>query len=98
MSSRWIEFFEADQGPLSMTRLLCFMSFFPATYVLLNNQGENYLGWYLGAFVGGYIGGKASDAMGKSKPSPVNVENIEEVSVKETPKPRGQHDVAIRKR
>ena len=44
-----------------MSRLLCFMSFFPATYVLILVQSTEALGIYLGAFVGGYVGGKFGD-------------------------------------
>lgn len=57
----WIEFFEGDNTRLSMSRLLCFMSFFPASYVVVANGGEGALGWYLGAYVLGYVGGKVAD-------------------------------------
>ena len=63
---RWIEFFEGDNQRLSMTRLLCFLSFFPSSWVVLITRSENALGWYLGAYVIGYIGGKGFDAL-KSK-------------------------------
>lgn len=74
--TRWIEFFESDTGPLSMTRLLCFLSFFPASWVVVQVQNADTLGWYLGAFVLGYVGGKATDAYSTRttfKPEPANV-------------------------
>lgn len=50
-----------------MTRLLMFLAFFPATYIVVVNADHDniadLLGWYLGAFVCGYIGGKGADAM-----------------------------------
>ena len=52
-----------------MTRLLCFLSFFPASYVILIDKGEGTLGWYLGAYVLGYVGGKSADALMYSKGS-----------------------------
>lgn len=58
-----MDFFRADGGGLSMTRLLCFMSFFPASYVVIKVQDEGTLGWYLGAYVLGYVGGKGADAI-----------------------------------
>lgn len=62
---RWrvTEFFESDEGSLSMTRLLCFMSFFPASYVVIERGDEGILGWYLGAYVISYVGGKGADAL-----------------------------------
>lgn len=67
MLTRWVEFFEGDMGRLSMTRLLCFMSFFPASYVLLKQPTDTMLGLYLGAFVASYIGGKGADVLMKGK-------------------------------
>ena len=61
---RWIEFFEADEGQLSMTRLLCFMSFFPSSFVVISTKSDEALAWYLGAFCLGYVGGKFSDKIG----------------------------------
>ena len=62
---RLTEFLEDETERLSMSRLLCFMSFFPATYVLVSTQSDTALGWYLGAYVLGYVGGKMGDAMNK---------------------------------
>lgn len=49
-----------------MTRLLCFLSFFPASYVVCVKPDEGTLGWYLGAYVIGYVGGKFADKKDKS--------------------------------
>ena len=64
---RWIEFFEGDEGRLSMTRLLCFMSFFPASYIVVRMESESALGWYLSAYVLGYSSGKMIDMLGKTR-------------------------------
>lgn len=66
--TRIVELFEGDNSQLSMTRLLCFMSFFPASAVVLYEHSENTLGWYLGAYVLGYVGGKTADVFMKDKP------------------------------
>lgn len=50
-----------------MSRLLCFMSFFPATWVLLKNPTDAMLGYYLGAYVLGYVGGKGAEILIKNK-------------------------------
>lgn len=71
LRSRWGQFFDGEDGQLSMTRLLCFLSFFPATYVLIANVKSEKIAdillWYLSAFVLSYIGGKGADLMGKKK-------------------------------
>lgn len=65
------QFFEDSDMRLSMTRLLCFLSFFPASYVLIRNTESmniaDLLGWYLGAYVFGYSAGKFSDAINSKK-------------------------------
>jgi hypothetical protein len=61
--SRWIEFFEGEKNRLSMSRLLCFMAFFPSAYVVCATKTDDALGWFLGAYVLGYVGGKTADAM-----------------------------------
>lgn len=61
---RLVEFFEGEKNRLSMTRLLCFMSFFPASYVVIKDSGSETLGWYVCAYVLGYVGGKFSDKIG----------------------------------
>lgn len=60
---RIIEIFQADDKSLSLTRVLCFISIIPATYVLIINPTEGMMGLYLGAYVMGYISGKGLDAM-----------------------------------
>jgi len=73
---------------MSMTRLTCFMAFFPATYLLVTAGTENMMLYFLGAFVVGYIGGKGADAMASvaaskaQTPAPVIVPNAESVEVK----------------
>jgi hypothetical protein len=61
------EFFEAENGRLSMTRLLMFLSFPPSTFVLVHSMDSDALGWYLGAYVTGYALGKGADALGSKK-------------------------------
>lgn len=61
--NRLVEFFAGDNNLLSMTRLLCFLSFFPASYVVVVTKSDSALGWYLGSFVLGYVGGKGCDVM-----------------------------------
>ncbi len=58
---RCLEFFEGDNGCLSMTRLLMFLSFWPSSYVVVGNANEGMLGWYIGGYVLGYVGGKGAD-------------------------------------
>lgn len=66
---RWIEFFEGENGRLSMTRLTCFSAFFPSTYLLIVSGTEMMMLYYLGAFVLGYIGGKGFEAMASAAES-----------------------------
>lgn len=85
MMRRYIEFFEGDNGRLSMTRLLCFLSFFPASFVVVETLSENALGWYLGAYVVGYVGGKGADVFMKDRlpkePQNVTINQPERVNV-----------------
>jgi hypothetical protein len=67
MFKRWEEFFEDNDRRFSMSRLLCFLSFFPATYIVLATSNEATLSWYLGAYVLGYVGGKGVDILTKPK-------------------------------
>ncbi len=55
------EVLSSTDGRASMSRLLCFMSFFPATWALILLPSEGMLGIYLGAYGVGYLGGKALD-------------------------------------
>jgi hypothetical protein len=87
----WVQFFEADDGRKSMTRLLCFLSFFPSTFVLLITAIRDSMhlveifSWYLGSFVLGYVGGKITeqvgDAMKRPKAATAVVQNVENVNV-----------------
>lgn len=61
MANRLIEFFEGEKKQLSMSRLLAFLSFVPATIVVLATKTDSALQWYVGAYVTGYVGGKAMD-------------------------------------
>ncbi len=61
-NDRCWEFFEDTDGRRSMARLLCFMSFFPSSYVVMISKNEGTLGWYVGGYVLGYVGGKGCDA------------------------------------
>lgn len=57
------QFFEGEDGVLSMTRLLCFLSFFPATYMAVKLMTENALTIYVGCYALAYLGGKVGDAL-----------------------------------
>lgn len=50
-----------------MSRLLCFLSFFPASIELYRINTSDALGWYLGAYVAGYVGGKFGEMRGQSQ-------------------------------
>lgn len=67
MLVRFVEFFEGEDRRLSMTRLLCFLSFFPTTYTMVRTQNENMFSWFLSAYVTGYVLGKAGDIFMKPK-------------------------------
>lgn len=62
---RVIEFFEGENNRLSMARLLTFLSFIPASCMLVKIGTAEALGYYLGAYVLNYIGGKACDIKGR---------------------------------
>lgn len=60
--TRFAEFFEGGgRDRLSMSRLVVFMAFWPATCVLIKNPTDTMMGLYLGAFVLSYLGGKSAD-------------------------------------
>lgn len=67
------EFFEAEDGRLSMTRLVVLLTWPPATYVLIKHPDQ--LVNYLGAYVASYAAGKASDIFMRS-----NNESVQMVS------------------
>lgn len=62
---RLVEFFEDSDGHLSMSRLLSFMSFFPASSVLAVIHTEVALGIYLTAYAAQYVTSKRADALMK---------------------------------
>lgn len=62
------EFFEDENGALSMTRLLNFLAFWPSSYAFLHNPTEGMAGIYLGVFGATYAVGKGIDAW-KAKPA-----------------------------
>lgn len=47
-----------------MTRLLMFLSFWPASYVIMKEHDSETLGWYLSAYAAAYGAGKFADKMG----------------------------------
>jgi len=71
MFERFDEFFEGEDRRLSMTRLLMFLSFWPAAVVVVYEHSEATLGWFLSAFVASYIGGKTADKISQMKPAPI---------------------------
>ena len=85
MMGRLVEFFEGENLRLSMTRLTVFLSFFPASYVVVTTKSEDALGWYLGAYVLGYVGGKGADVFMKDRiprePSNVTINQPDKVNV-----------------
>lgn len=65
---RWEQFFKGEGNQLSMARLLAFMSWFPATAVLIYLKTEGALGLYLGVFVGNATIQKFADIKGRNPP------------------------------
>lgn len=57
--SRLAEFFEGDNGRLSMTRLVVFLTWPPSTWVVIHKPDQ--LSNYLGAYVISYALGKGAD-------------------------------------
>lgn len=66
------EFFEGEGSVLSMSRLLCFMSFFPASWVTVKLENENALTIYVATYALSYLGSKGLDVMNKIKPNLMN--------------------------
>lgn len=81
--TRWIELFEGDNGRLSMTRLTVFLSFFPASIVLMRASTETIYGLYLGAYVIGYLGGKWADRP-QGNPVTINQKGAGDVNMVKT--------------
>jgi len=59
--------FSDDKGNASMTRLLMFMSFFPASWFLIENDNPESLLWFTSAYAASYIGGKLADKWGEKR-------------------------------
>lgn len=75
------EFFVDSDGMLSMSRLLTFLSFIPASWVLVKNPTEGMLGIYVGAYAVIYVGGKIADAYQGASPSQtINVDKANVVN------------------
>lgn len=79
--NRALEFFADSDGRMSMTRLLCFLAYPPASYALFLIKTEDALLYYLGAFVVGYIGGKGADAWRCRPPGPSGITKTGDVNV-----------------
>ena len=62
---KMMEFFTGDEKQLSMPRLLSFLSFFPATGVMVYIANTEALAVYLGAFVSQYGIGRHYSVKGK---------------------------------
>lgn len=67
MIKNWRQFFEGEKNQLSITRLLCFLSFFPATVMATRLNTENALTIYVGCYALSYLGGKMTDVAMKSQ-------------------------------
>lgn len=70
--NRTIEFFEGDNGMLSMSRLLMFWSFVIASVIMIKlavtgGMNEGYFSMFLGAYAGTYLIGKGIDASAAKK-------------------------------
>lgn len=67
MRNRFAEFFEGENRRMSMPRLMMFMSFFPATIVVVKTENENIFGWYLSAYAAAYGMARLGAVMEKGK-------------------------------
>lgn len=65
--SRFAEFLEGENRVLSMARLLTFMSWFPATGIVIYLRTTEALSVYLGAFVLNSVANKGIDVYGRKK-------------------------------
>jgi hypothetical protein len=79
-NGRSIEFFEGGDGRLSMTRLLMYLSFWPAAYIACADRGSETYGWFISAYVFGYLGGKGADALARIGPKSI-INNAEVANV-----------------
>ncbi len=79
-AGRSIEFFEGENGRLSMTRLLMWMSFWPAAYIACTDMAVDTYGWFISAYTVGYLGGKGADAFARAQPKAI-INNAEVANV-----------------
>lgn len=75
------EFFEGEETTLSMSRLLCFLSFFPASYISVKIGNENALTIYVATYALSYLGSKGLDVVNKIKANPTTSINVEPANV-----------------
>ena len=64
-----------------MTRLLCFLSFFPASYVVGRTCEQDTLSWYLITYSAAYLGGKTADMLTSAKKSTIVASQAESINV-----------------
>ena len=79
MNKVWM-FFEDEERVPSMTRLLCFLSFFPASWVVVKTSEADTLAWYLSAYTASYIGGKAAAGLGKLSKPTIRTDKVENIN------------------
>lgn len=60
MNLNFDQFFQNNNGRYSMAKLLLFLSFFPASFVVMYNQGWETLTAYLAAYTGAAVGNMMS--------------------------------------
>lgn len=68
--TRLSEFFQSNNGGMSMSRLLMFGSFVITSLIVIwltykGSMNEGYFSMYIGAYAGTYIGGKYLDKKGE---------------------------------
>lgn len=80
----WLEFFKTDDGVKSMTRLLSFAAFFPASYVTVTAETDANKITAMGILLGAYVVQSGVNTIGAamSKPGTVvkNIENAESLT------------------
>lgn len=68
---KFIEFFKADNGQLSMSRLLMFGAFLVTSVIMFKVvMNEGYFSMYIGAWAGSYLASKGIDAKTANKQEP----------------------------
>lgn len=65
------EFFQGDNGAMSMSRLLMFGAFIVTSVIMFKVQmNEGYFSMYIGAWAGSYLASKGIDAKTANKGTP----------------------------